>query len=536
MYVLDAVVEPETGRVEGSLVAELPPGRDPLRFRVFPALPALATGFRLERVEVDGEDVPPALDRSLLTLPRPPGEEQRRVEVRLDFSYSAGITEKGDDLLGALGGTDLQPSEIGLLGRHEGGLALGHWFPVWIAPGGRDDPDATGFGDIANFPAALISARIEVPPEWKVFSGGVNTDRRTDGGKTVYAEEGAGVRDLAVYVGRAVEVHESRAGDTTVRVVSQAADAAEGTEVGREATDALSALGDAFGPYPWSELDVVDVPLGSGVGGMEWPGMVWISQSFFAGGLPGLGALEGLAGLEDALRGLGGLEGLEGLGDVGELGGLGGLVDPNVVGSLRPFVVAHEVGHEWWHALVGNDSIAAPVVDESLAQFSACVVFRVHAPEDAPRVCEVNTVGQYRMLRALGAPDARADQATTDFASSHQYGPVVYGKAPQLFERLRSVLGEEATLAALRRYAEANAFAVATPGALRDALVSAAPSQSAEIDGLWHRWMEEAHGDEDLGTEAGGLAGLGGLGDLGSGGGEQLADLLAKLLQALAGE
>jgi hypothetical protein len=30
-----------------------------------------------------------------------------------------------------------------------------------------------------------------------------------------------------------------------------------------------------------------------------------------------------------------------------------------------------EVGHQWRHALVGNDSIRAPVVDEPLAQFWA---------------------------------------------------------------------------------------------------------------------------------------------------------------------
>jgi hypothetical protein len=520
VYDVRAEVQPESGRVEGSLLAELPPGRGPLRFRVFPALPALDTGFRFDRVEVDGAEVEPSLDRSLLTLPGG-GEGERRVEVRLDFRYTVGVTKGGQDLLGALAGSDLQPAEIGLLGRHGGGLSLGHWFPVWIAPGGRADADPGGFGDIANFPAALISARIDVPTEWRVFSGGVTTDRKTDGARTVYSEEGAGLRDLAVYVGRGVDARESQVGDTTVRVVTPAADAAQADAVGREAGDAVSTLGEAFGPYPWSELDVVDVPLGSGVGGMEWPGMVWVAQSFFAGGAPGFRGLEGLAGLQEALRGLGDANGL------GGLGGLGGLFDPKVLGTLRAFVVAHEVGHEWWHALVGNDSIGAPVVDEPLAQFSACVVFRARAPEDAGPACEFNTVGQYRLLRAVGAPDARADQPTTNFASSHQYGAVVYGKAPGLFERVRSLVGDEATLAALRRYAEANAFREASPDVLRAALVSADPGRSAEIDGLWRRWMEEARGDEDLAADTGGP---------GADSSAQLADLLTKLLEALGND
>ncbi len=383
---------------------------------------------------------------------------------------------------------------------------------------------------LATVPAALISAKIEVPSEWKLFSGGVTTDRKTDRGRTVYSEEGAGLRDLSVYVGRAVEVSEARAGETTVRVVSQSPDTTAAADVVREASDALSALGQAFGPYPWSELDVVDVPLGSGVGGMEWPGAVWVSQSFFAGGLPGLGSLGGLEGLEGLLGQLGAGGGGEGL------GGLGGLLDPKALGSLRAFVVAHEIGHEWWHALVGNDSIGAPVVDEPLAQFSACVAFRARAPEDASSACTFNTATQYRVLRAMGEPDARADQPTTDFSSSRQYGAVVYGKAPELYERLRSLLGDEATLATLRRYAETYAFAVATPGALRAALAAGAPSRSAEVDGLWRRWMEEVHGDEDLGTEPGGLGALGGLGRGGSGGSDQITDLLNKLLEGVGGD
>jgi hypothetical protein len=505
-YDLGAVVQPDTGKVEGSLVADLPlpAGDENLRFRVFPDLPGLATGFRLGRVEVGGHRVPPALDRALLTLPCPPVAGAARTEVRLEFSYTVGVTKASADPLPALGGgSSLQPADIGLLGRHDGGLALGHWFPVAIAPGGSDDPDPAGFGDIANFPAAVISARVDVPAGWKLFGGGVTTDRRTGRGRTVYSEQGVGLRDLSVYVGRDLDVREEKAGDVTVRVVSQPADAKAAADVAYEATGALTALAEAFGPYPWSELDVVDVPLGSGIGGMEWPGAVWIAQSFFGGGVPGLGGLEDLGGLS-------------GLTDVlGGAGGLGVVLDLDALGSLRPFVVAHEIGHEWWHALVGNDSIVAPVLDEPLAQFSACVVFRARAPATAADVCTFNTATQYTTLRALGDPDTRADQPITGFASSRHYGAVVYGKAPGFYERLRSAIGDEASLAALRRYADANAFGVATPEILRASLRSAASGRAAEIDALWDRWMEQAHGDEDLGVVSGpGGAELGPLGDL----------------------
>ncbi|MGI8757812.1 MAG: M1 family aminopeptidase [Acidimicrobiales bacterium] len=518
-YDLDAVIEPETGEVTATMTAEVPApsGAEPLRFRVFPNLPALDAGFRLSYVVVDGEAVAPVLDRSILTLA--PSRSAERVRVEMAFSYTVPVTDVATNPLAALGGDALDPAEIGLLGRHEGGLSLGHWFPVWLPPGTASEPEPDGFGDIGNFPAATFAARIEVPAPWQVFTGGTTTDRRYGGGRVTYLEEGVGLRDLSVYAGIDVTTTEVDVDGVTVRVVGRPGHAEVVPEVAEESAAALSVLAGAFGPYPWSELDVLDVPLGSGVGGMEWPGVVWIETATFGGGIPGLGALEGLDGL------LGGDSGLA------ELFGGGAL------GSLRESIVAHEVAHQWWHALVGNDSIAAPVVDEPLAQFSACHYFRVTVPAEGDELCAFHTEGQYQMLRSLGEPDAPANQATDQFSSSLQYGAVVYGKAPGLYEELRQLVGDEALLSALRAYVESHRFAVATPEDLRAALRAAGTAGGHEeaVDALWVRWMEQAHGDEDIGAASplGGLDGLEGLRGTGPGEEGDLEELLEELLEGL---
>lgn len=166
-YDLEAVLEPETGEVTATMTAELPVPTDggPLRFRVFPNLPALDAGFRLTDVAVDGEAVSPDLDRSLLTL-SPPPRPADRTRVEMAFSYTVAVTDSGTNPLAALGGDGLDPAQTGLLGRHEGGLSLGHWFPVWLSPGTAAEPEHDGFGDIGNFPAAVFAARIEVPARW----------------------------------------------------------------------------------------------------------------------------------------------------------------------------------------------------------------------------------------------------------------------------------------------------------------------------------------------------------------------------------
>jgi hypothetical protein len=525
-YALAADLQPRSGDLDGRMRVSLPlPGDAPtdLRFRVFAGLPDLDAGFEVADVTVNGDAVDATVDGSLLTVPVPESARSGRVEVALRFSYRLPEVESGGDILGGLGDT-LDPAAVGLLARHDGGATLGHWFPVWLPPGSAAEPVPEGFGDIGNFPAAVFRARVTVPEGWQVVSGGVNVEEEAAGGQVTFVEEGVGLRDFGIAIRRKPRTELIETGAATVRVTGPRSARDQLAPVGEEAAAALSTFAGAFGAYPWSELDVVSVPLGSGVAGMEWPGMIWIESATFAGGIPGFGDLDEIfddldlpGDLRELLDDLG-LEDLEELG----LPGLGDL------GSTREFVVAHEVAHQWWHALVGSDSIAAPVVDEPLAQFSACVHFDQAHPDDAGAACSIHTDSQYQTMRALGEPDAPADQPTDAFTSSLQYGGVVYGKAPGLYRAVGAAIGPEAVIAGLRAFVSTHAFGVAGSDDLRAALAAAAPDRAAEVDALWQRWIEEAHGDEDLG--AGELPGSVDPEQL-----EDLEDVFEGLVQAVGG-
>jgi hypothetical protein len=80
---------------------------------------------------------------------------------------------------------------------------------------------------------------------------------------------------MSLAIGRDLRRGGTRAGDVTVRVTGPAAVDVDGTA--RDAAADLQVLADQFGPYPWSEIDVVAVSLGPDAGGMEWPGAVWIN-------------------------------------------------------------------------------------------------------------------------------------------------------------------------------------------------------------------------------------------------------------------
>jgi len=514
-YDVRADVAPATGRVRGTVRAELPvgTGQREAELRYFAGVPDFEIDARLGQVLVDGEGVDARRDDSILRVPLPDGHDGR-VEVTVPFSYVLPPAAEDGGLLEQLGGMG-GPADVGLLARHPDALNLGHWFPLWVPAGNSAEPDPGGFGDIGNFPAAMIRAELTVPEGWAVVDGGVEVSDEVEDGRRTVVTEGFGMNDLVVSVLRGY-VSESTTldGDLDgVRVTAYAprSERAVLPEVLEETTVAVETLSESLAPYPWREFDVVSAPLGAGVGGMEWPGATWIEPDLFAGGLPGLG------GLADSLSGLGGLLGGES-GDPGDLGSLlGGGETGLVLDTLRAWTIAHEVGHEWWHVIVGNDSVLDPVVDEPLAQHSACLVMRRSHPADADELCAGHVDSAYEQMRLLGDDDAAAARPTVEFDSSGQYAGVVYGKAAAFYRTLEDEFGREQVADALADVVRAQAFEMLDADRLRDTLASSLDG-GARFERLWTRWMERRHGDADLEVDPG--AGLGGL--LGSGTLEEL--------------
>lgn len=532
-YELTASIDPATGYVDGTVQAIIPEPDAEILFRVFAGMEAFDSGLEISELRVDGNEVDWTLDRALLRVPVPSPsadasdtDEPVVATVDMAFRYTIGELVAGG-IFDALGGDSLAPDAVGLLGRTSSGMQLGHWFPVWLPAGTRSDPDPSGFGDIGAFPAALICATIEVPADYSVISSGVAF--KTDGAQV---HGGAGLRDLAILVSDAVTSVEGEVDGVAVRVWGPPGNQEALQTVLLYSVSSQQTLVDAFGPYPWSEIDVVAAPLGAGVGGMEWPGMVWIEQSLFAGGIPGLGDLEGL----DTLFGDSELNLEDFLGDFGG----------SALSTAREWTVAHELGHEWWHAVVGNDSIASPAVDEPLAQFSACIAMQKIHPDSWREICEAQTIDQYAQNRAFGVNDAIAEQPSDGFESALQYGAVVYGKAPGFYLEVADLIGWDALIEALAAYVDDHAFELVSTDSLRQHLSDAAGDDGEQVAALWDRWFRSALGDEDiepaspLGLGAGALGGgaldgaLGGdLGDLEDSLGEGQQEMLNELLEGL---
>ncbi len=201
-------------------------------------------------------------------------------------------------------------------------------------------------------------------------------------------------------------------------------------------TAAFGVFSDQFGPYPFTEFDVVDAPVS--IGGYEFPGMVYV---------------------DDQLR---------------------------RVGSLADYryIVAHEVAHQWWYGLVGNDSVEEPWLDESLASYSAAI----YLEQVEGRAAGDALVAYWR--RAYGQPrgaDPLVNSSALEFAGWAAYRSPAYYQGALFLDALREELGDASFFLLIRRYLTDFRYTSATT---EDFLRLAEEIACRDLDPLFAQWFQ----------------------------------------------
>jgi len=138
------------------------------------------------------------------------------------------------------------------------------------------------------------------------------------------------------------------------------------------------------------------------------------------------------------------------------------------------YVVAHEMGHQWWaHQVIGANMEGATVLSETLAQYSALMVMEKEYGRDAMRKFLKYEMDNY--LRSRG--QERLKERPLLKVEANQ-GYIHYRKGSVVLYYLKEMIGEEAVNRALRKVIQQYAYAnppYPTSYALVDALREQTP-------------------------------------------------------------
>jgi aminopeptidase N len=246
---------------------------------------------------------------------------------------------------------------------------------------------------------------------------------------------GGPLRDMTVIAGPFEAISETAAG-AVVTAYYRAGHAVAGQTVLAHATASLRLYSQLYGPYPYTELDVVEAPLN--LRGMEYSGLILIGEDLYQNER-----------------------------------------------EFLTFLVAHEVGHQWWYGLVGNNPYLHPWLDEGLTEYGAFDYYRgVFGQAKAEQLL----TGRWQIpfeIAANGGVDGRIDRPARDF-DPVSYELLVYAKAALFFNALREKLGEEMYFRILQTYLEENRYGIATPQIF---LETAQRVSGQNLNDLTEQWL-----------------------------------------------
>ncbi len=402
----------------------------PLRdivLRLYPNLPQYIGGLGLDEVR-RGEKVLEwsyeAEDTAARVILPQPLAPQETLALDVEFHAKAQAINQDYVLYGQARGLLSLPSTLPLLA-------------TFGADGWRVDI-AESHGDAVLADVALFEVRLTAPETLAVVTTGtVFTTTRAGGTRLTYHIVSGPARDFGILAGPELRVVQAQADETTVYSYYQPAHADGGRAALWQAAAALRIYNRLFGPCPLAEFKIVEAPLG--VRGMEYPGLSLIGDGLYA---------------------------------------------PANRDDLE-FLVAHEVGHQWWYNLVGNDPLLSPWQDEGLTEYNTAFYYRLlYGQARAAELKRVRWTIPTESLVKRGR-DAPIGKPVADYPAA-DYEAIVYAKGALFFDAIRQAIGDEAYFKALRTYRRDYAYRIAGPADLLRAFEQAG---GRPLDALYRQWV-----------------------------------------------
>ena len=441
-YSLDLIIDPDLRSFEGGLQLIYTNNEglalDHLFFRLLPnAGGAYGDGsLTVSQVLVDGEIVEYELssDDSVMEVPLgTPLDPGDRVEIAVDFSGQ--VPENY--------GSDQGSAGYGIYNHSDGVLSLASWYPilaVYDEDGWNLDP-VSSIGDSVYSDIAYYTVDITAPGDVVIAATGVEIVRQEANGNAHLSYVSGPARDFYLIMSEHFTLESQQVGGTVVTAFTLPGHQAAGERALSIASESLSIFNEQFGPYPYTELDVVGAPLRY-ASGVEFPGIILIRDSLY----------------EDSDN------------------------------PIFTVVLAHEVAHQWWYNVVGNDVFDDPWLDEALTTYSSSLYYEFSQGESDAQGLIDYWHDHYRRTVELGQ-DERVTDSLAYFEGLHDpkiYGGIVYSKGALFFKALRDEIGDEAFFQALRGYYDTYRFEIAGPDDLLKAF-EAASGQS--LDELYQEWL-----------------------------------------------
>ena len=295
-------------------------------------------------------------------------------------------------------------------------------------------------GDPFYSECANYSVQFSYPQNLTFASSGWVVDEKEQNQTKTATIKGEKIRDFAITLSDKFEVKTREVDGTRVSYVGYRGD--EDIENNLDiSVKALQTFNNLFGKYPYQSLTVVKASFLHG--GMEFPNMVLIADNL---------AVEDIS-----------------------------------------YVIVHEIAHQWWYGVVGNDQYNHAWLDESLAEYSTLLFFEQNTEFGLEYKSLVSSaqksynsfVSAYR--KVFGQFDTSMNRALDEFQTEPEYVQCIYTKGVLMLDFVRNSIGKTKLVKGMKNYYQNYSYKIARP---EDFIASITKVGGGKMEKVINVWLE----------------------------------------------
>ncbi|WP_171016811.1 M1 family metallopeptidase [Pseudalkalibacillus caeni] len=298
------------------------------------------------------------------------------------------------------------PEQQDRFGWYKDTVSMGNWFPilsVYDDEGWNVDPYYP-YGEAFYSVSGSYDVTVTTEKEQVIAATGTEIGQPTvHGDLATHRYKAFNVRDFAMEMNPNYHVISTKVNNVDVNVYYSDEHAKYADALLESGAESIQLFSEKFGKYPWPELDVVTME--GWFGGMEYPQLVMISFS-------------GERSLE-----------------------------------WTKSVNAHEIGHQWFYGIIGDNEYDEPWLDESFASFAASLYDGELDSLEVPPVPDE----YYHLSSPVSDFTARASEGGINY-----YYWMIYGYGSSTLNDLRQELGDSVFYEAMRSYFKEQKFGVSS--------------------------------------------------------------------------
>lgn len=283
------------------------------------------------------------------------------------------------------------------------------------------------------------TVRIKTPVDFALASTGLTIDVEETADGKYWNISAPCARDFTFVAGADFHLLSEEVDGVKIEAYYLGDDIDFGQAILEAGVDSIRAFGEAFGKYPYPDVNIFETALFAG--GMEYSGLVMIGSD------------------------------LQYYSD-----------DYSVVKE----VTAHELGHQWFYGIIGTDPYNEPWLDESFASFTEIVYADVIGDDYLSSMFDSYGPDSY-----YGENSTPINRAYDEFVSDYQYYESAYTTGQAMLYYLREAMGDEVFYHMMRTYVSRHAFGIVTEDDFLNVIYEYCGADNAEINGILDFYIDK---------------------------------------------